>query len=210
MKKPASALPQTEASNELTSDIETPFPGEHCRPSDGLPRRFQPRCRGLSYAEVAVSVIIVSVLLVAALRLFGDLGRARLNTLDRDAGATLALEMIQEIKQQYYNDPDGSPVFGPEADEVATTRNAFDDVDDYHNWTATPPQARDGTQVDNHQNMTRSVEVRRVAANDFAQSAVADQSFKEVVITVKSGDQEISQQVYVIANTDYEKRVQSH
>ena len=43
----------------------------------------------------------------------------------------------------------------------------------------------------------------------IARAAATDEAFKEVVITVKSDDQEISQHVYVIANADYEKRVQS-
>ena len=156
------------------------------------------RHSGLSYAEVLVATVIVSLLLIPALRLTGSLGRSRRNTLDQDTAQSLALDMIREIKQKSYRDPAAPAVFGPEADETTDDRTAFDDVDDYHDWQSTPPRDPAGNTNGQYGDLSRSVTVRYVSSIDFSQPAADDQGFKEVVITVSRNELVLAQQTYVI------------
>ena len=166
-------------------------------------RRF---ALGIAYTEVLLSSIILAVIIVSAMKLFANLGRSRQSVVGSDTVQYLALQMIEEIKQQRYNDLNVPLNFGAESGEDAGPgRNLFDDVDDYKDWSASPPQDRNGNELDPYADYTRSVEVSYVAANDFTQIVGSDEGFKRVVITVSrknfAGDDEIQeQQVYVIAD----------
>ena len=155
---------------------------------------------GFSYVEVLLCSVIISIILVSGLRLFGNLGRSRQVLLDQSSADFLALQMVEEIKQQFYRDPDGSSVFGREPDETAADRNDFDDVDDYHNFSDCPPRQRDGNALTQYNVFTRAVSVRYVAADDFIQTAVSDEGFKEVTITISRSGQILAQQIYVLAD----------
>jgi len=156
-------------------------------------------CRGFSYVEVLLSTVILSILMVSALRLFGNLGMSRYHTFRQDFAETLALEMIKEIKELPYQDPVNDAEFGHGVDEQGSDRSNYDDIDDYHNWSACPPQERDGTSLDQFANVTRSVAVRYVCADDFTQPAAGDEGFKEITITISQDNRILAQHKYVIA-----------
>ena len=169
----------------------------------------QPDCRrsarfwsasGFSYVEVLLSSVIISIILVSGIRLFGNLGRSNQVLLDQSSVDFLALQIIEEIKQQFYRDPDGSPVFGREPNESAVDRSDFDDVDDYHNFSDNPPKRRNGDALTQYAEFTRQVTVRYVQADDFTQAAVGDEGFKELTITVSRSGHILAQQIYVIAD----------
>ncbi|MCK4628114.1 MAG: hypothetical protein KAT56_03865 [Sedimentisphaerales bacterium] len=155
---------------------------------------------GFSYVEVLLSSVIISIILVSGLRLFGNLGRSQQVLLDQSSADFLALQMVEEIKQQFYEDPDGSPVFGREPTESVVDRNDFDDVDDYHNFSDYPPKRRTGAALSKYVDFTRTVSVRYVTADDFTQTATGDEGFKEVSITVSRSGHILAQQIYVIAD----------
>jgi len=158
-------------------------------------------CRaGLSYVEVLIATVIIAVVLYSAVRLFANLGRSSLATTSKDDARFLALQMIEEIKQHSYREPYRAPLFGRETGEASVIRQFYDDVDDYHNWSAAPPQDRFGNDLTRYRWFTRSVAVRYVAANDFTLAAASDEGFKEVTITIQYGNQIIEQQTYVIAD----------
>ena len=160
---------------------------------------------GIAYTEVLLSSIILAVIIVSAMKLFANLGRSRQGVIGQDASNYLALQMIEEIKQQYYTDPAVENEDGPGADETGSNRSAFDDVDDYDEWSSRPPQDRDGNPLNQYAELLREVEVQYVSANDFTQTAGSDEGFKEIKITISrqdtEGDEEIlEQQVYIIAD----------
>lgn len=159
-----------------------------------------PRHAAFSYVEVIISVVIISVLIVATMRTFGGLGRSRQNTLEKDSANLLALDMIREIKQLHYEDPGQNSVFGTEPDETSETRDQFDDIDDYNNWSANPPQDRQGQPLMGYGDITRSVLVRFVSANNFDEVVGNDEGFKGIAIEVMRGDNVITRQKYIIPN----------
>jgi MSHA pilin protein MshD len=161
------------------------------------------RVAGFTYVEVMMAAVILSVLLVSALTLFGNLGRSRGAAMVTDKANTLVLDLMQEILQQSYSDPASAVEFGPGADETGTSRANFDDVDDYHGLQEMPPKDKDGNDLSEYANITQQVAVRHVQAADFTLAAVADQGYKEVTITITAGGEPALVRNYVIANASF-------
>src|SRR4029079_16607222 len=99
-----------------------------------------PQSTGLTLIEVVASTMIVSLMAVASLNALAAATKSSNSIGNRAIAAGLADELMSEIMMQPYSDPDGSPVFGHESGESTSVRSAFDDVDDYDGWNASPPQ----------------------------------------------------------------------
>ncbi|MFG0284594.1 MAG: prepilin-type N-terminal cleavage/methylation domain-containing protein [Phycisphaerales bacterium JB039] len=93
--------------------------------------------RGLTLIETVASLAIISVLGLAALRALGAAALSRALAEDRARAATLAHDLLEEILAKPYGLP---PAVAP----TDPTRLAFDDIGDYHGWSASPPVAPDG------------------------------------------------------------------
>src|SRR3954462_11570088 len=106
---------------------------------------FQKSRCGLSLIEVVAATMIVSMMAVATLNGLGAATKSAQSIGNRAIAVGLADELMSEIVQQPYSDPDGSNTFGRETGEAASPRSAFDDLDDYNTWNVSPPQYRDGT-----------------------------------------------------------------
>lgn len=136
-----------------------------------------------SLVESIVCVVLVGGLLVAALYAVGDATIAQARTTDRARGSLLAHELMAEILARPYEDPQGEPAPGREADETATNRSDFDDVDDYHTWDASPPQQRDGTVLADLTGWRRTVAVRFAQRGDPSVQAFTNTGVKRVTVT---------------------------
>ena len=148
------------------------------------PSRSPRSRRAFSLAEIAVSMLLVSGLLVVSLNMVGDVTIGRQNMNDRSVGHLLAQDLMSEILPLSYQDPDGTPMFGYEAGESTTTRADFDDVDDYNGWSATPPESKDGTKIPDRTGWRRIVKVEYVQANDINTPALGHEGVKRIHVTV--------------------------
>ena len=156
----------------------------------------------LSMVEVAFSTVIVGVVLVSAMHMVGAAGTSVRSTADRTTGALLADQLMSEILMQSYEEPDGSAVFGPETtDEKKEQRQDFDDVDDYHNWTASPPQDKDGAVIPNRDGWRRSVTVQYADPLDLTQASVIDTGLKKITVTVSFNDVVVASLLAIRADT---------
>ena len=129
---------------------------------------------------------IVAVLLVAALSVVGGVSRTYAVTDEKAKAFLLAADLMNEILRAPYEDPNGSAVFGLETGEGSVTRSAFDDVDDYDNWTETPPAAKDGTAYTGLTNWTRTVQVEWVEVLNPVSISATDSGLKRIQVTVTS------------------------
>jgi type II secretory pathway pseudopilin PulG len=102
---------------------------------------------GFTMVEAVISTIIVAVMLVAALSAVGASRVIQYKVSLHSCGQRLAESLLAEIARHAYEDPNGPVVFGPESGEQTTVRSDFDDVDDYHGWTETPPTEKDGSAI---------------------------------------------------------------
>jgi hypothetical protein len=146
--------------------------------------------------EVVVATFLVGLLLVSALTAVGGLVRLRTAADLRTRAVLLADDLTSEILEHAYVDPDGDaqphpwaffgygPILAPEGAEASGTRAGFDDVDDFHNWNASPPQHRDGTPLVNATGWRRQVRVEYVWAEATNLTTVADRGVKRITVTV--------------------------
>ncbi|HUT92708.1 MAG TPA: prepilin-type N-terminal cleavage/methylation domain-containing protein [Thermoguttaceae bacterium] len=146
------------------------------------------RRRGFSLAEVVISVLLVGLVLIGALELLGASLRTRIRLARRSQGSALARDLMSEILQARYEEPDGSPTFGTEAGEtVPGDRSVWDDVDDYDGWSSAP-ESKDGSALPNCTSWTRQVNVRYVNPSNPSgpgtTAAMDDEGLKRVVVTV--------------------------
>jgi Tfp pilus assembly protein PilV len=151
--------------------------------------------RGTSLVEVAMASLLVSVLLIGALNTVGARLRHQSALTDRHRACLLAEQLLSEVLQHRYQDPDETPVFGPEASESAGSRADFDDIDDFHTWDATPPQATDGTPLANSAGWRRTITVEYVSASDVTTTAASDEGLKRITVEVYKDGQLICSRV---------------
>lgn len=163
-----------------------------------------PRLRSaLSMIEVVASTMIVGMMCVAALNSLGAATRSSESIGNRAIAMGLADELMSEIVQQPYTDPTQTPVFGRESSEPATgPRSAFDDIDDYHGWSASPPQYRNGDPMDERTNWRHRVEITLVAPSNPAQTAATDQGAKRIRVMIEYNNQVLAELISVQANVD--------
>ena len=145
------------------------------------------RC-GFTLIEAVISSVIVATMLVAALNALGSATRAARIQADRCLGPNLARQLMAEIVQNCYREPDRRPAFGVESPESTRSRAAWDDVDDYDRWSASPPQAKDGGDLTHADGWTRSVRVRYVEPADPGRTTGTDKGLKRITVTATSSE----------------------
>ncbi len=139
--------------------------------------------RAFSLVEATISVVIVSVMLVAALNTVPAAKLGGRKTADRGKGMLLAQALMSEILVQDYQEPVDTPVFGRESESGGDRAN-YDDVDDYDGWSSSPPEYKDGTQIANLAGWKRSVAVVWVNATDLSVTSGSETGVKRITVTV--------------------------
>ena len=127
-------------------------------------------------------------MMVAALKSVGGVVRTWSTTADQYDGVLLADQLLAEVVQTHYAEPDSAPTFGVETPELSSVRNAWDDVDDYSSWTSSPPVDRAGTVIPGLTGWTRSCTVRLAAIDDPNSTPASDEGLKLVTVTVTDPD----------------------
>ena len=142
------------------------------------------RRRSLSLVEAVLSITIVGITLVAALNTVGASGLAQRATGDRSRARLLAQQLMSEIMRQAYQDPEGGTGLGNDAGELASPRSNFDDVDDYHRWSASPPEDVDGSPIPEATGWERSVTVSYANPLDLKATVLLDLGVKRITVQV--------------------------
>src|SRR4051812_17229900 len=156
----------------------------------------------LSLIEVVAATMIVGMMAVATLNALGAATKSSNSIGNRAIALGLADELMSEIVQQPYSDPDGSNTFGRESGEASSPRSAFDDVDDYNTWNVSPPQYRDGTVIPNRTGWTQRVQVTRVSPTDPTQIVGSDQGVKRIRVLIDYQGQTLADQTALRTNSD--------
>lgn len=151
--------------------------------------------RGLSLTEVVISTMLVGVVLVGALEGVGGVIRSRTSISDRERADHLAHQLLTEVLAKDYKDDQWYEQFGPEYDEWSTSagqRTNWDDVDDYHGWSGSPPCSANGASQSGFPQWTRSVAVQFVEPSNPAVTSIDDEGMKRVTVTVSYGGAELA------------------
>ncbi len=157
------------------------------------------RRRGLTLVEMVISIALVGVMLVAALNTVGAAKLGQRALYGRLSGRQLAEDLMVEILQQDYADAASlymiaggifdtgfvTVTMGPEPGEDASgNRSAFDDLDDYNGWSASPPQEKDGTVMGWLAEWQRSVVVNCVQSGDLSALSPDEVGARRITVTV--------------------------
>ncbi len=149
--------------------------------------------RGFSLVEVVICIGIVGIMLVAALNTVAVAKTMERKIGERTRGLLLAEQLISEILITDYADAaGGSSSFGLGSAENTGNRSEFDDVDDYDNWSASPPQYKDGTPITHLTGWTRSVDVAWVTSTNLNSAVSYNTGIKKITVTVKFGGAEVA------------------
>jgi MSHA pilin protein MshD len=149
--------------------------------------------KGLTLVEAMIAMVLVSVMLVAAMRAVGGAGLNQAKTAERVTAAALADGLMAEILSKSYADPNQTPGFGPESGE--TTRSQYDDVDDYNGYAETSsPKDSAGVTVAGS-TWARSVVVDRVVAATPSTVSSTETGVKRITIKVTNRGRTIVQRV---------------
>ena len=162
----------------------------------------RPTRSALSLIEVVASTMIVGMMAVATLNALGAATRSSATIGNRAIAAGLADELMSEIVQQPYSDPDGTNLFGRESGESASPRSAFDDLDDFNTWNVSPPQYRDGTTIPNRTNWRQRVEITRVTPSNPTLISGSEQGAKRIRVIIEFQNQVLADQSSIRTNTD--------
>ena len=142
---------------------------------------------GFTMIEAVLATVMVAVLLTAALNTVGASRGGQVRTSQQTIAHMLAADLISEIVQMPYADPNEASVLGLELSELGKARLYFDDVDDYHALSESPPKLRDGTTMTEFTGYSRHVTVEYAQAGDLTQTAALDSGIKRVRVEVQHG-----------------------
>lgn len=148
-------------------------------------KRHHGRAGGFTLIEAVMSVLIVGLMMVAALNTVGASKVAQAKNSEQVIGAMLAQDLMAEILNQAYQEPDDTVSFGRESGEYGSSRTGYDDVDDYHGWSMTPPETKDNSVLSEYGGWTREVSVNWTSSITPELRSISETGVKRVTVTVK-------------------------
>ena len=158
---------------------------QDCR---GIPRP------GFTLVEAVISMLIVGLMLVAALSTLGASARAQHFQASRGRGFTLARDLLTEVLQAAYDDPE-DPGNGIDQDsgESGVDRGDYDDVDDYDGWSGSPLEHKDATHVPDAAGWQRQVTVTYADPVTLASTGTtSDTGLKFITVTATGPGGEVT------------------
>jgi hypothetical protein len=140
--------------------------------------------RASSLAELVVTTVLVGVLMTAALSSTGQSLLSQRKCGDRVIGRYLSQSLLADIQAKTFKDPDAIvPLLGLDLGETLGLQSSYDDVDDYHGYSESPPKKPDGTPLSGYAGWSRTVEVESLDPVTLAVSTSADTGIKRIKVT---------------------------
>jgi hypothetical protein len=158
------------------------------------------RQRAFGLVEATIATVIAGGVIVVSVNAIASAVVIKHKTADRERGRLLAADLMSEILRYPYADPVNGPSLGPGVDEITGDRSLFDDVDDYHGWTASPPEEKDGTPMADLSAWGRSVTVTRLNPGSMTPS-VTDTGLVQVTVVVQRNGAEVARVVALRTDT---------
>jgi len=149
----------------------------------------QRRLAGISLIETVLSLLIVGGAFVASLNTIASARASQAIAAQQRLGLVLTEDLMEEILTHPYKE---SSILGLEVGENNNDRKDFDDIDDYHEWSSSPPTDIDGHDLVGAEAYTRSVTVQRVQLSSPTTTTSSDEGVLRIIVTVKYGSKEVA------------------
>jgi len=141
---------------------------------------------GSTLAELVVATALVGVLMTAALTSTGQSLVSQRKSADQAIGRHLAEALLAEIQTKAYTEPDAVlPLVGLDLGETLGLSGSYDDVDDFDNYSESPPKTSSGTTMSQYPGWSRSVQVGWIDAATLAPTSSTGTGIKRITVTAK-------------------------
>lgn len=139
--------------------------------------------RGITMAETIVSTLLVGMVLVGTIQLVAPIIRSGSVMSDKLIASNMARELSEEIGTKLFISPStaDNDYLGTETSE---TRDGYDDIDDYHGISNSPPQLSDGRVMSHLGGWARVVKVTHASLNDPNADSASYTGLKRVTVSV--------------------------
>lgn len=156
-----------------------------------------------------MSVLMVGLLLIGSLSLVAHKARADRISSAGQNGHALARQLMSEIIQSAYEDPNQTPGYGVEAGEGTGNRANWDDLDDYHLLSDSPPKLKDGTAIAGYSGWSRTVDVQYANTGTLGPAGTSsDSGLKRILVRVTDPAGGLTEEVALrasVGNFDHRK-----
>lgn len=150
--------------------------------------------RGITMAETIVSTLLVGMVLVGTLQVVGPTVRSGSVMADKLVASNLARELTDEISIKNFQSPHSDDL-----DHIGTEsgapRSNYDDIDDFHGSSHSPPQCSNEKVMANLIGWTRTVKVVHADLSDPSVDAGTYTGLKRVTVTVQKNGVTLAQVV---------------
>ncbi len=138
-----------------------------------------------------MSIMVLSGLLIAGMRAVEVGAHMRASASEDARAAALAEGMLAEVLSNYAGEPSTGLIgglvtglLGVDLGEDSARKQTFDDIDDFANWSESPPQYGDGTPMTGFTGWTRAVKVESVTVANPAVTSGSRTGLVRVTVTV--------------------------
>lgn len=160
------------------------------------PSRARTTRPAFAVVEAVLSALIVGLMLAAAVEMVGKSRASQAWAADRIRAYELASTLMAEITDLAYADPQlPTAILGADDTELITGRAAYDDIDDYHGLSESPPKARDGTAMSTYTDWTRTAQVSWAMPETLGTDSASETGIKRITVSVYKGKRKIAELV---------------
>jgi len=147
--------------------------------------------RGFSQIEVVASTAMLGIVMTATMTSIAASRTRAASEMIRLQGTSLANELLTEILALPAADPENgaSTTLGRETGESnGSNRSNWDDVDDYHQLSESPPCNRSGVIINGYSSWSRRTTVERLRSNNWTTTNTTyDRVYRVTVVVSRSG-----------------------
>jgi type II secretory pathway pseudopilin PulG len=146
-------------------------------------QNFRNRRRGFTIVEATLSTLIMGITLAAALQTAATSSVTQYKASERATSQFLANSFLNDILSLSYEET-GVALFGVEAGETSLSKVNYDDVDDFHGWSESPPQDRTGVVIAGMTGWRRTVAVQWVTPANTNVVSASETGLKKITVTI--------------------------
>jgi len=140
--------------------------------------RAKPHPRAFTLVEAALSCVIIGMALVPAMAMLGATASDARSQSDLTTGVALARQLLSEVVQCQYEDPDGS--------DTGESRSTWEDLDDYNGFSESTVSSKSGAALSGYTGWRRTVAVDLVNLTSPNTVAATDVGLKRITVTATS------------------------
>jgi prepilin-type N-terminal cleavage/methylation domain-containing protein len=109
-----------------------------------IDKKHNTRRRGFTLAEAMMAVVVLSIAAAGVLIPFSSGAAVRAEGMRRTLSAKLASNLIEQIVNEPFHDPDGSSYdYNPGPDEGEISFDQYDNIDDFDGYSESQGQVKD-------------------------------------------------------------------